>query len=192
MNDLTTVLERDFVYTKAVTSQKSGVLLRLCSQWQNRTPGVASIEVQLTGINPLTDEDVSEKNITARFSAFNTEFSQNGLTYYGKFYLKKTAVLDTGERMEFGTPDEIFIKYEGCRPKIKKLPMTSRKGYTIITMNCNCWKLARNNIWIKYDGHYQCLPISSNAVKGEKKWYVPTEGEVEIEYSETLKSYLSK
>ncbi len=190
MPDIISQLREDFSdFTSAVRQESNGSCIVMNSNWKGKTPGVRKIEVRLTGINPLTGKSVDSAGVCGVFSADNTNYKSDALTYHGEYQLKFTAFLTNGEIAEnFREPKTVEFFNPTKKPviscEIKKL-----SGFTLLTVDCNCWIIAENNIWLKFGNHYQPVPKPAVGAK-RTSWIVPTEENLTVEFSPELRKYL--
>ncbi len=190
MSDMLTQLRKDFSdFTSAVRPEKGGNRIAMSSNWKGKTPGVRKIEVRLTGINPLTGKSVDNANVCGVFTVDNTSYKSDVLTYHGEYQLRFMAILSSGEILEdFIEPKTVEFVNPSKKPvvhcEIKKL-----SGFTQVTVDCNCWRIAENNIWLRFGNHYQPVPKPKSEAK-ITNWIVPTEDNIRVEYSPELRKHL--
>ena len=186
-------LQKDFSdFSCYVQKEKSGNTLRMSSNWKGRTPGVKKLAVHLTGVNPLTGEQVDTAGICAVFTAETSSYKSDILTYHGRYKLRFSAYLDNGEVIsDFREPKEVEFVSSAKKPYIK-YGLKKLSEFTQITVECNCWRMVENNVWLKLGSRgqqrYQPLPVQKQS--GQKMTCVlPTVDDIGVEVSDELKKF---
>ena len=159
-----------------------GYTLCLRTMWSFGNLDVRNIRVQLTGINPLTGEDVEAENIVATFSFDQKEYrSKCLLTYHGTFNLRCVATMGNGEKILFRN-QKITLTCAKNKPEIV-YSVKEHQGFYVVEIRSNCWGNCRGKAWITVDGHQQRIDVPAagdkvvrfylNAARGIGKIKVP-------------------
>ena len=177
---ITEMLNKNFTLVAKQVNEitKRGYRLNFNASGNYSRLGVKHINVQLCGINPLTGLDVEDNHIVETFSFEKKINKTEVLTYHGKFILRCTAYMEDGRVIPF-REQPITLNFPKNIPYLK-YTTSSKGGFTLITMESNCWNNCTGKIWLKYEGHYQRLSLPTIANK-PLRFYVPAAGDVSIQ-----------
>jgi hypothetical protein len=141
---------------------------------------VDKLELTLLGKDPLSGEPVEKK---VAFSSAKKQATIKGLMYHGEFELKFIAQLLDGQRIDdLESNVKIALECQTNKPYISKPKLgKSKNGFTKITIKSNCWKTAKEHVWLKYNGHYQLFAVDESAGREVNEW-LPTNERIEHFY----------
>lgn len=161
-----------------------GYRIRIHSPWHPAAPDIQGFRIQLAGKNPLTGRDLEELNIGCLFTFDNQEYHSKVLSFHGNFSLKKYVRFANGSEEYIGS-EPVSLVYKPNEPYVRFTcsPSANKYGHKWIALESNCWKSCDGKIWLAYDGRTQRLP-AVNASSGTFKWYLPTQGDIEIQITD--------
>lgn len=159
---------------------------RICvrAPWHPCAPNIQGFRMQLAGKNPLTGRDLEELNIGCVFTFDNQEYRSKVLSFHGSFAFKKYVRFSDGSEEYIGS-EPLTLVYRPNAPYVRftRASSPNKYGHKWIELESNCWKSCDGKIWLAYDGRTQRLP-AVNAASGTFKWYLPTQGNIEIQITD--------
>ena len=178
--ELKRILDDCFSLTvnQVMERNSTGYRLQMRAFWSNPGVNVDGYIVQLTGINPLTGENVERDDIRAVFSFDNGVYlSRNVLNYHGRFRLRCSARI--GREDILFREQDIRLEFSPRKPLLEYRKVKEEDGFALMEITGNCWKNCRGKVWIHTGGHEQRVNLPEGKDK-TVRFYVKTDGPVTL------------